>query len=286
MDIGLKAPRPAAPESAVSAGVPRPITEKNSAPAVAPPTPAPLRRKSLVQPPLVQPGSVMSTKREKLTYSITTFLGISVGKAELEAVNDKGDLRITMRATSNEVFSTVYPVDINVETKLIKGNNIIARIRQRDGGGVSDFGFTIALRDKLVVWSDLKANRFGQEQIPVDDVLDLITASYMLRTKPLQVGTPVTLQVYDYTFSTLPVEVVRRERIRLSGLGEVGALVVQPRFQQDGIFKKTSNMLVWLSDDEKHVPLKIETDIPVVGRVTATLIDSESEPATQEPTSR
>lgn len=272
--------QPTAQETAAARAPARP-EEKNPAPAAAAPAAASLRRENLVQPPLIQPGSVVTTKREKLTYSITAH-SLTVGKAELEAVNEKGDVKITMKASS-EGFGLLYPVDNYVETKVSNGNFITTKIKRHEGSVNSDLGFTISLREKFVMWFDFMTKKSGREPLPADDVFDMVSAFYLLRTKPLQVGTPVVLHVYDYAFSALPVDVLRRETMRLPGLGEIGALVVQPQFQQDGMFRKTSNMLVWLSDDEKHVPLKVETDIPVLGRVTATLVNAESEPNTQPP---
>jgi hypothetical protein len=44
-----------------------------------------------------------------------------------------------------------------------------------------------------------------------------------------------------------------------------------------GIFRRTGDMYVWLSDDDKRVPLKVETTI-ALGRVTAELIAAEVDP--------
>lgn len=272
-DMGLNAPRPTAAEKIGSADPPERTTEKKVVPAAVPPVIASPRLTTMLPPPLIPPGSMMNTKREKLTYLITNH-GVPVGRADLDAVTEKGDVRIALNASVSGFLG------LNVTTTVFNGTNITTTIRQDAWGVNRDFGFTIALRDKLVMWVDKKTHKTGTDPIPGDDVLDLVTASYMLRRQPLEIGTPMMLHVYDYAYSSLPVEVLRREPMRLPGGKEMEALVVRPQFQQDGMFMKTSNMLVWLSDDENRVPLKIEmeTGIPLIGRVTATLVHAQSEP--------
>lgn len=241
--------------------------------------PAELRknlRLNVIQPPLRTAREFMATEREKLTYQISMF-GLPVGIAELEAKNERGEIRITLRVKSNSVLSSLYPVDDLVETRHMGGNFILTRIRQQEGSFRSDRGFSIMLREKKVFWIDRLTNRSTTEPIPNDEVLDIISGLYYLRNRPLQVGKTELLQVFDSdTYTPLPVEVLRREQVRLPGFRKADTIVIKPHLKTDGIFKRTGDVTIWLTDDDFRAPVKVETQIPL-GKVTAELLSAETQ---------
>ncbi|GAB7026837.1 DUF3108 domain-containing protein [Geotalea toluenoxydans] len=241
--------------------------------------------KSLLQelpPPLRTAGEFTTTSHERLNYRIS-LLGMPIGVAELEAKNDKGEMKISLKVKSTPAISAVYPIDDLIETRHIAGNFIITKIRQQEGNFRSHRGFTIFLRDRSVFWIDLLRNRTSRETIPNSQVLDLISAFYFLRNRPLQVGNTEELHVYDSdTYTSVPVEILRRERISLPGFRHSETLVVKPNLKTDGIFKRTGDVTIWLTDDEYKVPVRMETSIPL-GKITAELVSSQVdklEPAT------
>jgi hypothetical protein len=227
-------------------------------------------------PPLRTAGEFISTTREKLSY-LVTLLGVPVGNIELEAKNDNGEVRITLRTRSNAALSSIYPVDDLMETRHVVGNFIITKIRQQEGTFKSDIGFTIFLRDKRVFWVDRIRNRYSDESIPNSDVLDTLSSFYYLRNRPLQIGTTETLHIYDGdVYAPVPVEILRQEEIRLRNLKKVDSLLVRHVKQEGGIFRRTGDMLIWLTNDGNRVPLKMETTTPV-GKVTVELVSAESQ---------
>jgi hypothetical protein len=227
-------------------------------------------------PPLRKARDFLATDRERLTYRIS-MMGIPVGSAELEAGQENGEVRITLRIQSNAAISELYPVDDRVETRHIGGNFILCRIRQREGSFRGDRGFTLFLRDKSVFWIDRLKNLSITEPLPNSAVVDVLSGLYYLRNQTLEVRKPVILQLFDSNhYAATPVEVVRRERLKLPGLREVDTLLIQPHLRTDGIFRRTGNILVWLTDDRNKVPVKVETLIPL-GKVTAELVSAESQ---------
>lgn len=225
--------------------------------------------------PLRMSGEFMATESEKLSYRIY-LLGIPVGSAQLEARRDKSEVWITLKVTSDAVISSFYPVDDLIETRHINGNFIMSKIRQKEGSFIGDRGFTIFLRDKSVFWFDRLTRKSVRESIPTSEVVDVLSGLYYLRNRQLQVGASETLHIYDSdSYSAVPVDVLRRETVRLSGFRKVESLLVQPQLKTEGIFRRTGNIHIWLSDDEFRVPVKVETTISL-GRVTAELIEAES----------
>ena len=70
-------------------------------------------------------------------------------------------------------------------------------------------------------------------------------------------------KTYDVT-----LDVQARETIQ-TPLGNRAAIRVEPKVFS-GLFKRKGRMLVWFSDDEQHLPLRIKFMI-AVGPITATL---------------
>jgi hypothetical protein len=218
----------------------------------------------------------LTTKKEKLTYRIS-LLKIPVGTAIMEARNTNDEFRVSIRIVSNKVFSAVYPVDDLIETRMIKGNYLLTRVRQNEGSYRGDFGFTLMLREHKAFWVDRLNNRYNYESLPVDDVMDAVTGFYFLRNRDLEVGNTVELHLFDsYEYSPTTVEVLRKERIELPGGNEVDTLVLHPLFRTAGFFRRTGDITIWLTDDKFHVPVRLETYI-TLGKVTAELISAESE---------
>ena len=202
--------------------------------------------------------------------------GMPIGTATLEATNDKGEVRIITRVTTNDVISGFYPMDNSVDTRLINGNYLLTRIRQHEGNFVSDTGFTLMLREKKVFWVDRLRNRYDTQPLPREDVMDIISAGYYLRNRHLEVGKPVVLNLYDndqYTPTT--VEVLRKEHLHLPAFREVDTLVIHPVLKTAGIFRQAKDVLAWVTDDASKVPVRLETTLPV-GWITAELVAAES----------
>lgn len=252
-------------------------------PQAAPPRPDHKVAVIVVDPPLRTAGEFLSSDSEKIRYRIS-LLGVPVGSAELEAKKENNQVRISLRVSSNSVIASIYPVDDLIETRHIGGNFILSTIRQQEGSFKSDRGFTIFLRDKNVFWIDRLTNRSVQESIPNSDVVDLLSGFYYLRNRPLRVGRTETLQIYDSDrYTELPVDILRREKIILPGFRPVDTLVIQPKLKTEGIFRRTGDVLIWLTDDQNHVPVKFVTSI-ALGQVTAELVSSDVQrPRSAEP---
>jgi hypothetical protein len=207
--------------------------------------------------------------------------GIPAGTAVLDATNRNGEVRITTRVNSNEVFSSIYPVDIFVDTRLMVGNYLLTRIRQHEGSTTGDTGFTLMLREKNAFWVDRLNKRYSNTPLPREDVMDMISSFYYLRNRNLEVGKPVLLHLFDSSrYVPTTVEVLRKEHLRLPAFREADTLVVHPILETDGFFHTSGDIFIWLTDDEKKVPVKMEAQIPL-GKVTAELVAAESEKSAQ-----
>jgi hypothetical protein len=257
--------RPAAALKLVGSAGPRPTSAKPAAtgPAV------PVKR--------LRGGDFLSAQHEKLSYLISMH-GIPIGSAELESNDENGATSITLRIKSNAAISNFFAVDDVVETRHIDGLFIMTTIRQQEGAFRSDEMFTINLAKKRVAWVDFLQNRSLNLTVPTEEVLDTLSGIYSLRNRRLEVGNTETLHIYDSeTYADVPVEILRREELYLPNLTKVPTLVLRPIQKTAGIFRRTGDVLIWMTDDANKVPVKIVTSV-ALGTVSVDLIAAESKP--------
>ena len=93
--------------------------------------------------------------------------------------------------------------------------------------------------------------------------LDALSSLYVLRAIPLKAGLHVTMPVTDDGLNyKLTIDVAAPERIK-TPLGEIGAWKVIPVVADDKGQTVGKNLAVWISDDARRYPLKIQADMPV-----------------------
>lgn len=94
---------------------------------------------------------------------------------------------------------------------------------------------------------------------PLDDAAFL----YFVRTYPLEVGRTYRL---DYYFrkdkNPLVITVEKREKMELPNGSRVDCLVVQPVIGDRGIFAEKQRGRVWVTDDDRRIPVQIQTRYP------------------------
>ncbi|MDI6890730.1 MAG: DUF3108 domain-containing protein [Thermodesulfovibrionales bacterium] len=207
--------------------------------------------------------------KEKFYFDIY-WLGIYAGEAALEAVNDSGALRITSRAHSAPFISTFYKVEDYAESLIINGRAVNFRIKQREGRYRSDKETIFDVSNRRVIYFDyLKGKK--KEHIINGVVWDVISGFYYLRAQPFTIGKVIYIDVFDSNkFYKTKVNVLRKEKIEISGRGEIVTVVVKPETKSEGAFHKKSDILIWLTDDEKRIPVRVETKVPI-GKVVAEL---------------
>jgi hypothetical protein len=152
----------------------------------------------------------------------------------------------------------------------------MTKIIQQEGNFRSDQGFTINLGKKKVTWSDNIGGRSQTTTVPTDEVIDTLSGIYLLRSRQLQIGNDETLHIFDSeVYADVPVEILRRETVRLLNFTNIETLVVRPLQKTAGLFRRTGDILIWMTDDANKVPVKIVTSV-ALGTVTVELLSAES----------
>lgn len=100
---------------------------------------------------------------------------------------------------------------------------------------------------------------------------DVLGVIYHVRSQPLEVGKSFKIPVHDGRRDyTMEVVVPRRETISVPA-GTFNCVVVEPKlWNEDGSLYKRSQMTLWMTDDARHVPVRVKMSL-FFGSIVASL---------------
>jgi hypothetical protein len=111
--------------------------------------------------------------------------------------------------------------------------------------------------------------------LPAGDPFDLIMSLVQTRTWNLKPGEQRdALVLFDNEFYELTLHALRYEEMR-TPLGTFNTLVLEPRMEKTepkGMFKRGSTVCVWISQDDRRLPVRFQVDFKF-GAGVATLIN-------------
>ncbi|MEO8216375.1 MAG: DUF3108 domain-containing protein [Acidobacteriota bacterium] len=220
--------------------------------------------------PLIQ-GSYLQrafTTGETLEFDLS-WLRLAGGQAEMVIAPVAGESNRTKMHSlfqSRGVLDRVYHVEDLIET-IVESDTFSTvhfhkRLNERnkikDDTTVMDYGTGIATRK-------------GKEVRITRPLLDPLSAIYHLRRFKLKVGSTLYFTaIGDGKIYKLEAAILRKEKLRTEA-GTFNTLLVQPKMRQGGIFRDENNrLLIWYSDDDRHLPVRIQSDI-AAGSITANL---------------
>ena len=108
-------------------------------------------------------------------------------------------------------------------------------------------------------------------------VNDIVSAFYYARTfdySKMKVNDRVHLKnFYKDKVYDLDVKYHGKETIEVTA-GKFNCIIVEPLVQEGGLFKSEGNILIWLTNDNLKIPVKVKTKV-VVGSIDAELTKYE-----------
>lgn len=213
---------------------------------------------------------------ERLVFEIS-YAGMTAGRAvqEVERVGD--ELHITSTAKSADWINLFFPVDDKIESFLISSDSpsligVPRLYRERIREGWTRFQKDAVFdRQKLEVNTKdfLKKSETTQKISRV--TYDTLSSFFYFRTVPLETGTSHYIDIFDCKkLWNTEVQVLRREEIETS-LGRFKTVVIKPLLKSEGIFARTGEMHIWLTDDDRRIPVLMKSKVKI-GSITATLV--------------
>ena len=213
---------------------------------------------------------------ERLEFDIS-YAGITAGHAVQQVKRNGNEVLILSTARSADWLKYFFPVEDRVESILaaavppqLFGASRLYRERIREGRTRRQKDAVFNRRKLEVTTRDyLGKNETVQKISP--QTHDMLSSFFYVRTIPLQVGTPVFIDIYDCKrLWNTEIQVLRREEIEVP-VGRFRAIVIKPMLKSEGIFNRTGEIVIWLSDDDRRIPLQVKSKVKV-GSITVTLV--------------
>ncbi|MCY7363450.1 MAG: DUF3108 domain-containing protein [Ignavibacteria bacterium] len=219
---------------------------------------------------------------EKLTFEIS-YGFVTAGTAVMEIdpvyqyINGRKcyDIRFTVNSTSS--FDMVYKVRDFYRTYVDAEGLFPWRFEQhiREGNYQRDF-------EAIFDQQNYKAKTYTGEKEPKKfegefDIppytQDAMSAFYFSRTldfDKMKEGDKVRLENF-YKDKTYPLEVryLGKETIEVTA-GEFRCIKVEPLVAEGGLFKSEGSIIVWMTDDDRRMPVKVKTKV-IIGSIDADL---------------
>ncbi|MHB8882473.1 MAG: DUF3108 domain-containing protein [Thermodesulfovibrionales bacterium] len=222
------------------------------------------------------PGPVLSFQvPETLHYDIS-WTGIKAGESVVSIKKVDDHVVITVTTRSAKWVSVFYKVDDVVESTLTAGNdkNILGqrlkyRLNLKEGRHRKDKEVIFDNQGSKALYIDYLADERKEFDLP-SGVFDPLSSFYHLRGMQLEVGKSVYIRIFDSKkIYDAEVKVLRKERVA-GPAGEIDSLVLKPLMKSEGIFYQKGDMLIWVTDDDKKIPVKMKVQVKI-GSVTARL---------------
>ncbi|HLT24562.1 MAG TPA: DUF3108 domain-containing protein [Ignavibacteria bacterium] len=215
------------------------------------------------------------TAGEKLNFEIN-YGFITAGSAVMEispsyqTMNGREVYDISVRIKSSSSFEWVYKVEDLYKCYLDRQGLFPWRFEQhiREGNFKKDFEAIFDHENGKVkaYTGETEPKKFeGEYDIPMY-VHDILSAFYFARTldySGMSSGQTVQLQnFYNDKVHPLNVKYHGRETVDVPA-GEFKCIKIEPMVVEGGLFKSEGNLIVWLTDDERKMPVMVKTKVLV-----------------------
>ncbi len=211
---------------------------------------------------------------EHLTFEIAYGI-IKAGTATMSIpdtqwVKGRPCYHVVTTAESNKFFDPFFKVRDRVETFI-------------DMEGIFPWKFEKHIRegkyqsDRVVEYDQVNhlAIMDGKDTLVVEPyVQGILSSFYYVRTIPLEVGKSFDIDNYgDGKIYPLKILVHKKERVKVPA-GTFDCIVVEPVMRVEGIFNQTGRMAVWLTDDERRIPVLMKSKV-LIGSIDVRLKEIE-----------
>jgi hypothetical protein len=212
---------------------------------------------------------------EKLKF-VVQYGFIKAGNAYLEIPEVKQFegrpvYTLVARAESNSFFRRFYKVRNRIESFWDTSGRYSLRYTEnrREGGHRAHNEITFDYRNQQAVYHD------GRTFPIPPGVQDALSSFYYTRTQALPMGGSV---FFDYHASRksqpLEVKVLGREKVETPA-GKFQCVAIEPVLKAGGIFKNKGRLVIWLTDDERRMPVMMRSKV-AVGSISVLLVEAKS----------
>ena len=203
-----------------------------------------------------------------VNYGFITAGGAVLEIPAMDSIAGRKCFRVEFRVNSLPSFSWIYRVEDRYVTYIDAATIAPWKFEQhvREGSYSRDFVAEFDQRRNIAKTSE------GTYPVP-QYVHDILSAFYYARTidyGPLKAGDQVLLSNFykDKTYD-LVVRVLGRQQLEVAA-GTFNTVVIEPLVREGGLIKTDGRIVVWLTDDERKIPIRVNTKV-VIGSIDTEL---------------
>ena len=190
---------------------------------------------------------------------------------EIRTFEGRAVYTLVARAESNGFFSRFYKVRNRIESFWDTAGRYSLRYTEsrQEGGHRAHNEITFDYQNQQAVYQD------GRTFPIPPNVQDALSSFYFTRTQALPMGGSV---FFDYhagrKSQPLEVRVLGRERVETPA-GTFQCVAIEPILKAGGIFKNKGRLVIWLTDDQRRMPVMMRSKV-AVGSISVLLVEAKT----------
>jgi hypothetical protein len=223
-----------------------------------------------VLPSVPQPFRAGESLKFAVHYGFINAGAAYLEVPEVKEWNGRPVFTLVARAESNKFFSGIYKVRNRIESLWDSSGHFSWRYQENRREGRH------RARNEIVFDYARQEARYPDGQsFPIPpEVQDALSSFYFTRTQPLPVGGSLFF-AYHASRKSVPLEVkvLGRDEVQTPA-GRFKCVVVEPLLKAGGIFKNKGRLVIWLTDDERRMPVLMKSKV-MIGSISVTLVEAK-----------
>lgn len=244
----------------------------------------PVKDPNIHEPEGVEPGEGFIGRQpvknpfrvgEKTVHTVSYFK-MSAGSLTMQVmpfaqVNGSKSYQLRTLIKTSSLFSSFYSVDDSVDVMLDEATMVpsvfslhVKESKQlREAQMLFDWS-----KNQATYWEKKVTDKDGEENKKLQwEIMpysqNVFSVAFYLRTFPWSLGKEIKVRVADAEKNMIfRATAIRKEKIS-TAVGEFDALVLEPKIELQGKFEPTGDIYIWISDDDRHYILRIESKIKI-----------------------
>jgi len=209
---------------------------------------------------------------ERLAYDVSWSF-IKAGEAQFsipatDTVQGRECYKVVFTVASTPTISVFFKVEDRYETLIDKNGIFPWRFSQRVREGKFKFDYAADF-DQV---NNVAVTKNGRFSIPpyVHDVVSALFYARTLDFSKCRPGEKIHLQNFykDSTYQ-LAVKFLGHQQASVDA-GTFNCVVIEPLIMEGGLFKSEGRIIIWLTNDDRKIPVKVSTKV-VIGSIDAEL---------------
>jgi len=217
---------------------------------------------------------------ERLVFGVGwEFINAGTATMNVSSMGESG-YRIHTLAATNKFFDVFKKVRDTILSEGICRNGAMQSTRfdieQHERNYHAKKGTAFEWQKNRVAYT--QNNKTDYYDVPAGH-LNVMDAFFKVRGLDLKPGMTVTVPVFDSRkiYSILVTVSDKTENMKAPWGGHAECLVVEPQLLTAGVFSSTGKIKIWMTNDARHIPLKMTAAIKI-GHIVAVLDEYKAAP--------